>query len=75
MIWDHVEDNAEVWSDVAIRLQSPILFREAIAHIIGKWDYPNGLKKEFLKSQDNGPAIVKLAEVKVKEIKGQEALH
>jgi hypothetical protein len=72
MIWDHVEVNAEVWSDVAIRLQSPILFREAIAHIIGKWDYPNGLKKEFLKSQDNGPAIVKLAEAKVKEIKDKK---
>jgi hypothetical protein len=72
-LWIQIADDAEGWSDIAVRLQSPILFREAMVHIVGKFHMKNedgsdAVQKTFLGMQEHGEVILELAELKVREL-------
>jgi hypothetical protein len=73
-LWYHIERNSEVWADIAVRLESPIIFREAMLHIIGKFDTVSrgelkGVNKVLLSTQENGRVVLELAAKKAKELK------
>ncbi len=36
-LWQHITDKPEGWIHIAARLQSPLIFRECIIHIVGKF--------------------------------------
>ena len=72
-LWIQIAHNSEAWSDIAVRLQSPILFREAMVHIVGKFHMKNddgsdAVRKSFLELQEHGEVVLKLAEVKAREL-------
>ncbi|KAI9732928.1 MAG: hypothetical protein M1818_007361 [Claussenomyces sp. TS43310] len=65
-LWKHIASRPEAWSDMAVRLQSPTLFREAMCHIVGAWKL--SIKETFLFALTNGPVIVRLAKRKVQQL-------
>jgi len=71
VLWHHVEHNPEAWSDIGLRLQSPLIFREAMVYIIGRWDLKGilAVRKNFLESQDSGTLVTELAIGKAHEMK------
>lgn len=69
LLWIHVERNPEAWADVALRLESPIMFREAVIHLIGKYDLPTGIKEYVLLKQKNGKMVLDLVKAKAAELK------
>jgi len=62
-----------------VRLESPIIFREAMLHVVGKFDLVThgdfkNVNKLFLSEQENGRCILELAALKAKEIKDKKLL-
>jgi hypothetical protein len=77
VLWTHIENNAEAWADVGIRLESPIIFRNAMAHIVGRYDLKtpkNRVDKGFIEDQATGHWILDLAERKAAELKNKKLL-
>lgn len=71
-LWGHIENNPEAWTDVAVRLQSPIIFREGMIHIVGRLYLRDGIRKEFLLEQSHGKTIMELAHKKADELKDKK---
>lgn len=81
MLWYHIENKPEAWADIAVRLQSPSIFREAMLHIVGKWDLRSGngegfrnVNRKFIREQENGGKVFQLAERKARELKDKKLL-
>ncbi|CAG8949010.1 hypothetical protein HYFRA_00002138 [Hymenoscyphus fraxineus] len=70
-LWDYIRGNPETWINIATRIQSPIIFREAILHCVGKIDsrYQRINPAQF---RNKGPvflAIEKLIQKKIDQLK------
>ena len=72
-LWYQVARDPESWSDIAVRLRSPLLFREAMVHIVGMFNMklPDGssaIRLPILEKLGYGQDIIKLAQFKVREL-------
>jgi len=71
-LWFHIERHAETWADIAIRLESPSIFREAITHLVGRFDLRGSVDKAFLAEQENGEIILEMCTKKAAELKDRK---
>lgn len=73
-LWRNIAQSSVAWADVATRLQSPILFKVAMAHIVGRFDLRglDGIDKEFLRGQPNGEMLLRFAAAKARELKDKK---
>jgi len=69
IIWKHLCARPEGWIHLAARLQSPLIFREAMLHIIGRFHLKNGIKEKFLTSDEHGEMGRKIWDLIVKKAK------
>lgn len=67
--WVHVAKAPEAWSDIAIRLQSAVIFRESIIHIAGGLDIPGLIKKSRFDQTQHGKICLEVAERKSLELR------
>lgn len=67
-LWGHVGGNPEAWAEMGLRLQSPTIFREAMIHVIGAWNIPQGTRRKELSDMANGQPILDLAQAKHEEL-------
>jgi hypothetical protein len=65
--YERITEQTEPWIDVAMRIQSPVIFREGMIHLIGRWN-TGTVDMARLRSLDTGPAIIRCAEKKIAEI-------
>lgn len=76
-LWLDIESQPEVWADLAVRLRSPPMFREAMCHLVGAWNMPAKVSKQFLCYLPTGKKIKELVDLKVSKLntvkKGIEA--
>lgn len=49
LLWHHISNRPEGWVHLAARLESPLMFREAMLHIVGKFHIPNGIDTDLLR--------------------------
>lgn len=56
LLWYHIANRPEGWVHLAARLESPLMFREAMLHIVGKFHLHNGVDVELLKRPSFGDA-------------------
>ncbi|TAQ84521.1 hypothetical protein B7494_g7162 [Chlorociboria aeruginascens] len=68
-LWTYIGSKPEHWADFGFRLQSSMIFKEAMIHVVGAWDLPGALKKDVFNNFENGEAIVRLALLKARELK------
>ncbi|KAH7390298.1 hypothetical protein BKA64DRAFT_710856 [Cadophora sp. MPI-SDFR-AT-0126] len=74
-LWKHIGDRPEGWIHIATRLQSPLMFRECLIHIVGKYHLDNGIDRAFLTKRAHGPLTPKiwlLIVQKAKELKDKK---
>jgi hypothetical protein len=77
VLWHHIADRAEAWVMIACRLKSPLMFREAMIHLVGKFHVPDGINTELLRRLENGPVaetIWNLVTAKAKELKDKKLM-
>ncbi|PQE33441.1 Aldo keto reductase protein [Rutstroemia sp. NJR-2017a WRK4] len=72
--WVHVAKNPEAWADIAVRLQSDVIFQEAMCHIIGAYELSQAVKKATLARMQFGSIILELAELKARELKDMKIM-
>ncbi|PVH73375.1 hypothetical protein DL98DRAFT_431385 [Cadophora sp. DSE1049] len=75
VLWKHIGDRPEGWIHIAARLQSPLMFRECLIHIVGKYHLDNGIDRAFLTKRAHGPLTPKLWALivqKAKELKDKK---
>ncbi|KAK0105430.1 hypothetical protein ONS96_004817 [Cadophora gregata f. sp. sojae] len=74
-LWKHISDKPEGWIHVASRLQSPLMFRECLIHIVGKYHLKNGINRHFITKRAHGPLTPKIWALivqKAKELKDKK---
>jgi len=71
-LWFHIERHPETWADIAIRLESPGIFREAITHLVGRFDLRGSVDKSFLAEQENGEFILEMCTRKAAELQNRK---
>lgn len=63
VLWKSIASSPTIWADLAYRVQSPAIFKEAVIHLVGRW------KMETEQTKSEIPkAIYDLCEKKWKEI-------
>ncbi|KAF4636631.1 hypothetical protein G7Y89_g1455 [Cudoniella acicularis] len=67
-LWHHVAHKSEHWSFVAARMRSPMIFREAMCHIVGKFGIKGGVDKKFFEVNALRQSILELAQKKHDEL-------
>ncbi|KAE9365280.1 hypothetical protein N431DRAFT_430780 [Stipitochalara longipes BDJ] len=77
VLWKHLEFRPESWVHLAARLQSPLIFREAIIHIVGKFHLRGGIDEELLMDKEGkhgelGRQIWDLIVKKARELKDKK---
>lgn len=70
--WVHIAKAPEAWSDIAVRLQSAIIFRESIIHIAGGLEIPGLIKRERFGTCQFGKICLEIAERKSLELRGKK---
>ncbi|KAF7881554.1 uncharacterized protein EAF02_006242 [Botrytis sinoallii] len=71
-LWVHVAKAPEAWSDVAVRLQSAIIFRESIIHIAGGLELPGLINRSSFDNIEYGKICLKVAERKCRELRDKK---
>jgi hypothetical protein len=66
-LWQRVLKDVESWADIAIRLQSPIIFRESMIRLVGLWNVNGAINKPLIASLDQGRTIMDIVEKKIHE--------
>ena len=71
LLWYQVEKNPETWASVGCKLQSAIIFREAMIHLAGRYHLRGveGIRKNKLEAVEFGQDIWELATQKARELK------
>lgn len=72
LLWHHISNRPEGWVHLAVRLQSPLMFREAMLHIVGKFHLKDGVDEAMLKRAafgDQGLKVWNLIVKKARELK------
>jgi hypothetical protein len=75
VLWNHLCSRPESWIHLAARLQSPLIFREAMLHIVGRFHLKGGIKENMLMNDEHGElgrAIWELILRKTKELKDKK---
>lgn len=69
ILWKHVVAYPQCYADLAIRLESPMIFKEAMVHVIGAWGLPGGMSEMGVSQVEGNSSIVQaIAERKVAEL-------
>lgn len=71
VLWAHKAARPEGWVHNAARLQSPLIFKECIVHLVGKFHLTDRLREEFLRSREHGDVESRCQEGE--GVEGQEA--
>ncbi|KAF7955805.1 hypothetical protein EAE96_004728 [Botrytis aclada] len=71
-LWVHVAKAPEAWSDVAVRLQSAIIFRESIVHIAGGLELPGLINRSSFDHIEYGKICLQVAERKCRELRDKK---
>lgn len=72
LLWHHISNRPEGWVHLAARLESPLMFREAMLHIVGKFNLPGGVDIELLQRPafgHSGQRIWSLIKLKVAHLR------
>ncbi len=54
VLWDHICEQPESWIHLAAQIQSPLIFREAMVHIVGRFDLRGGVEEDILMDDKHG---------------------
>ncbi len=71
-LWHHISDKPEGWIHVGARLNSPMIFREALIHIVGKFHIKDGIDVTYIRDKSHGELgerVWNLIVSKAKELK------
>ncbi|KAG4030889.1 hypothetical protein MFRU_010g00230 [Monilinia fructicola] len=68
-LWMHVARGPEAWSDIGVRLQSAVIYREAIVHIAGALEIPGLIKMHRFRQTQFGSVCLAAAESKALELR------
>ncbi|KAH6675036.1 hypothetical protein B0J14DRAFT_588773 [Halenospora varia] len=71
-LWHHVCGRSEFWSYLAARLQSPIIFKDAMCHLIGRINTQDAINRQFMSQNELRRQILDLADKKAKELKQEK---
>ncbi|KAH8660660.1 hypothetical protein BGZ60DRAFT_381650, partial [Tricladium varicosporioides] len=71
-LWHHVCGRSEFWSYLAARLQSPIIFKEAMCHLIGRVNTQDTIDRQFMSQNGLRRQILVLAEKKAEGLKREK---
>ncbi|KAG4433388.1 hypothetical protein IFR05_011124 [Cadophora sp. M221] len=74
-LWKHITDKPEGWIHIAARLESPLIFRECLIHLVGRYHLENGINEQFLCKKTHGPLTEKIWALivqKAKELKDKK---
>jgi hypothetical protein len=71
LLWYQIELKPEVWASVACKIQSAVMFREAMLHLAGRYHLKgaDSIKQDLLANIEWGNSILKLAKQKGRELK------
>ena len=77
LLWTYLESRPESWIHLAARLQSPLMFSEAIIHIVGKFHLRGGIDEDLLMDKEGrhgvlGRQIWDLIVKKARELKDKK---
>ncbi|KUJ09332.1 uncharacterized protein LY89DRAFT_598409 [Mollisia scopiformis] len=75
ILWHHISEKAENWIHIAAKLHSPLMFRECMIHLVGKYHLENGINQDMLRHSQHGELgakIWQLIEFKAKELKDKK---
>lgn len=75
VLWDHICEQPESWIHLAAQIQSPLIFREAMVHIVGRFDLKGGVKEDMLMDDKHGELgyqIWDLIQRKAKDLKDKK---
>lgn len=75
VLWHHISSKAENWVYIAAKLQSPLMFRECMLHLVGKYHLQDGVNMTMLRDEEHGELgqkICNLIEYKAKELKDKK---
>ncbi|KAH7311932.1 hypothetical protein BKA65DRAFT_413035 [Rhexocercosporidium sp. MPI-PUGE-AT-0058] len=59
-LWKHIGDKPEGWIHIAARLESPLIFRECLIHLVGRYHLEGGIDQQFLCKKTHGPLTEKI---------------
>lgn len=77
VLWHHISEKAENWIHIAAKLESPLMFRECMIHLVGKFHLKDAINLETLKSPEHGELgkhIWALIQHKAKELKDKKLM-
>lgn len=52
ILWNHLCSRPESWVHTAALLQSPLIFREAMVHIVGRFHLKGAINEDYLQDND-----------------------
>lgn len=74
-LWKHIEEKPDGWVHIAARLESPLIFRECLIHLVGRYHLENGVNELFLRKKAHGDLTEKIWALviqKAKELKDKK---
>lgn len=77
VLWHHISEKAENWIHIAAKLQSPLMFRECMIHLVGKFHLKDALNLDTLCDPSHGELgdhIWRLICFKAKELKDKKLM-
>lgn len=48
VLWRSIASNPAIWAELGRRVRSPVIFKEAVIHIVGQWKMLDTITKKFL---------------------------
>ncbi|KAE8454560.1 hypothetical protein EG329_000183 [Mollisiaceae sp. DMI_Dod_QoI] len=63
VLWHHISEKAENWIHIAAKLHSPLMFRECMIHLVGKYHLKDGINEDILRSPQHGELGTKVWEL------------
>ncbi|RDL41525.1 uncharacterized protein BP5553_01504 [Venustampulla echinocandica] len=71
-LWVYVSEDPDEWASLGGRMESPLIFREAMIHVVGKIDAKIHIDRDHYARDDLHKRILLLAEEKVRELKARK---
>lgn len=60
VLWKHLAANPERWVHITARLQSPVMFKECMLHLVGGYHIPGRIDIRYVKSPEHGVMVCKV---------------
>lgn len=77
VLWHHISEKAENWVHISAKLESPLMFRECMVHLVGKFHLKDAVNLETLTAPEHGELgehIWSLVLNKAKELKDKKLM-